>query len=70
MKVVSHLYDAGLIVLLVLGSGAKTDDAFASDEHYQTWSAISGGTKPEEIYTRIFQLTTAGLTIDKDNWII
>lgn len=70
VKVVSHLYDAGLIVLLVLGSGAKTDDALASDEHYKTWSAIGGGTKPEEIYTRIFQLTTAGLTIDKDNWII
>lgn len=70
VKVVSHLYDAGLIVLLVLGSGAKTDDAFASDEHYKTWSAISSGTKPEEIYTRIFQLTTAGLTIDTDNWII
>lgn len=70
-KVVSSLYDAGLIVLLVLGSKSRTDDVLADDEHYKTWKSIgAGATSSEEIYSKIFQLTTAGLTIDKNNWII
>ncbi|MCC6093542.1 MAG: GTP-binding protein [Eubacterium sp.] len=72
VKVVSHLYNAGLIVLLVTGGEEKTDDALASDEHYKTWSAIrgEGDASPENIYSRIFRITTAGMTMENDNWII
>ena len=74
-NVVRHLYEAGLIVLLVLDKDAGTDDRLSSDEHYKTWDSISGlndkhEVTSEEISDRIFRITNSAITLDKNNWII
>lgn len=69
---VRHLYNAGLIVLLVLDDGIRTSDELLNDEHYKTWSSISDGhdVSAEKIYAKIFHMTPSGMTIDNNNWVI
>lgn len=69
---VRHLYNAGLIILLVLDDGVRTSDALLNDEHYKTWSSISDGSyvSAEKIYAKIFHMTPSRMTIDNNNWVI
>lgn len=75
VNVVRHLYNAGLVVLLVLDSSQETDDRLASDEHYKTWKVLSdtndsSDVTAETISDKIFKLTNSGITLDNNNWII
>ena len=62
VNVVNHLFEAGIIVLLVLDKDAKIDDKLSSDAHYKTWDSIRGQNAEhevtsDEILERIFKLT-------------
>lgn len=62
VNVVKHLFEAGIIVLLVLDKDAKIDDKLSSDAHYKTWDSIRGQNAEhevtsDEISERIFKLT-------------
>lgn len=62
VNVVNHLFEAGIIVLLVLDKDAKIDDKLSSDAHYKTWDSIRGQNAEhevtsDEISERIFKLT-------------
>lgn len=62
VNVVNHLFEAGIIVLLVLDKDAKIDDKLSSDAHYKTWDSIRGQNAEHEITSdeiseRIFKLT-------------
>lgn len=62
VNVVKHLFEAGIIVLLVLDKDAKIDDKLSSDAHYKTWDSIRGQNAEHEITSdeiseRIFKLT-------------
>jgi len=75
VRVVRYLYDAGLIVLLILAHQEETDERLLSDEHYKTWKTLSGDLSdnqisPETVSDKIFKLTNAGLAMENNNWII
>lgn len=74
-NVVNHLFEAGIIVLLILDKDAEIDDRLSSDEHYKTWDSISGQNSEhevtsDEISDRIFKITNSAITLDTNNWII
>lgn len=74
LTAVRCLYDAGVIVLLILDSPEERNAEMEADPYCRTWESISGpGAKPvtaEAVSDRIFHMTNAGLTMNVDNWII
>ncbi|MQN01821.1 MAG: sulfate adenylyltransferase [Lachnospiraceae bacterium] len=72
-NVVKNLFEAGLIVLIVLDEDQKENDSLASNEHCKTWSVLRDSDKDvtsDQISAKIFQSTYSTVTLDKNNWII
>ena len=73
VRVLRHLRDTGLIILLVLDKGQRPDDRLSSEESYKLWEEISpekGAASPERIADTIFHLTVQNMMIESSNWII
>ena len=72
--VAKHLFEAGLVVLLILDNDTAADDRLSSDERYKTWKALRGSynsdVTSDEISDKIFRLTNSSITMDANNWII
>jgi sulfate adenylate transferase, subunit 1 len=71
VKVVEHLVDAGLVVLLVLDSYREEAKELEVNENYKRWSEVrKDSDSADAIFARVQSLTMLNNIMGPDNWII